>query len=77
MAIEIASDLPALFVVVYMAQAHARWLHPVASSEAPDVIHRAMRSDSYHCIAMAIEISIDSPAFFVAVNLLSPTTIDI
>jgi hypothetical protein len=41
----------------------------VASSEAPDVIHRAMRPVSYHCIAMAIEIAIDSPAFFVAVNL--------
>jgi hypothetical protein len=45
----------------------------VASSEAPDVIHRAMRPASYHCIAMAIEIAIDSPAFFFAVNLLSPT----
>ena len=57
------------------AQALVRWLHPVASSEAPDVIHRAMRPTSYHCIAMAIEIAIDSPAFFVAVDLLSPTTI--
>ena len=60
-----------------MAQALARWLHPVASSEAPDVdvIHREMRPASYHCIAMAIDIAIDSPAFFVAVDLLSPTTI--
>jgi hypothetical protein len=57
------------------AQALAQWLHPVASSEAPDVIHRAMRPASYHCIAMAIEIAINSPAFFVAVDLLSPTTI--
>jgi hypothetical protein len=57
------------------AQALARWLHPVALSEAPDVIHRAMRLASYHCIAMAIEIAIDSPAFFVAVDLLPPTTI--
>jgi hypothetical protein len=57
------------------AQALARWLHPVALSEAPDVIHRAMRPASYQCIAMAIEIAIDSPAFFVAVDLLSPTTI--
>jgi hypothetical protein len=55
------------------AQALARWLHPVASSEAPDMIHRAMRPASYHCIAMAIEIAINSPAFFVAVDLLSPT----
>ena len=57
------------------AQALARWLHPVALSEAPDVIHRAMRPASYHCIAMAIEIAIDSPAFFVAVDLLSPIKI--
>jgi hypothetical protein len=57
------------------AQALTQWLHPVTSSEAPDVIHRAMRPVSYHCIAMAIEIAIDSPAFIVAVNLLSPTTI--
>jgi hypothetical protein len=57
------------------AQALARWLHPVASSEAPDVIHWAMRPASYHCIAMAIKIAIDSPAFFVAVELLLPTTI--
>jgi hypothetical protein len=57
------------------AQALARWLHPVASSEAQDVIHRAMRPALYHCIAMAIKIASDSPAFFVAIDLLSPTTI--
>jgi hypothetical protein len=56
------------------AQALTQWLHPVASSEAPDVINRAMRPALYHCIAMAIEIATDSPAFFVAVDLLSPTT---
>jgi hypothetical protein len=47
----------------------------VASSEALDVLYRAMCPASYHCIAMAIEIAIDLPAFFVAVDLLSPTTI--
>ncbi len=57
------------------AQALARWWHPVASSEAMDVLHRAMRPTSYRCIAMAIEIAIDSPAFFVAVDSLSPTAI--
>jgi hypothetical protein len=57
------------------AQELTRWRHPVALSEAPDVIHRAMCPASYRCIAMAIEIAIDSPAFFVAVDLLSPTTI--
>jgi hypothetical protein len=51
-----------------------RWRHPVASS-APDVIYRAMRPASYRRIAMAIEIAIDSPAFFVAVDSFSPTTI--
>jgi hypothetical protein len=57
------------------AQALARWRHPVASSEALDVLHRAMRLVSYRCIAMAVEIAIDSPACFVAVDSLSPTDI--
>jgi hypothetical protein len=52
-----------------------QWRHPVASSEALDVLYLAMRPASYHCIAMAIEIVIDSPAFFVAVDSFSPTTI--
>jgi hypothetical protein len=58
-----------------MMRALDRWRHPVALSEAPVVIHRVMHPTSYRCIAMAIEIAIDSPAFFVAVNLLLPTTI--
>jgi hypothetical protein len=57
------------------AQALARWRHPVASSEALDVLYRAMRPASYRCIVMAIEIAIDSSAFFVAVDSFSPTTI--
>jgi hypothetical protein len=57
------------------AQALDQRLHPVALSEALDVIHRAICPASYRCITMAIEIAIDSPAFFVAVDLLSPTTI--
>jgi len=48
------------------AQALAQLRHPVASSEALDVLHRAMRPASYRCIAMAIEIVIDLPAFFVS-----------
>jgi hypothetical protein len=56
-------------------QALARWRHPLASSEAVDMIHWSTRSVSYRYIAMAIDIAIDSPAFFVAVDLLSPTTI--
>jgi hypothetical protein len=57
------------------AQALAQWRHPVASNEALDMLYRAMRPASYRCIAMAIEIAIDLPAFFVAVDSLSPTTI--
>ncbi len=57
------------------AQALDQWRHLVALSEAPDVLHRAIRPALYRCIAMAIEIAIDLPAFFVAVDSLSPTTI--
>jgi hypothetical protein len=38
-----------------MAQALARWRHPVAPSEALDVLYRAMRPVLYHRIRMAIE----------------------
>jgi hypothetical protein len=48
------------------AQALAQWLHPVASSEALDVLYRAMCPASYRCIAMAIEIVVDLPAFFLS-----------
>jgi len=46
-------------------RALARWWHPLplASSEALDVLHRAMHPASYRCIAMAIEIVVDLPAF--------------
>jgi hypothetical protein len=57
------------------AQALTQWRHPVASSEALDMLYRAMCTALYRCIAMAIEIAIDLPAFFVAVDSLSPTTI--
>jgi hypothetical protein len=53
------------------AQGLARWRHPVASNEALDMLYRAMRPASYRCI----EITINLPAFFVAVDSLSPTTI--
>jgi hypothetical protein len=33
----------------------------VASSEALDVLYRAMRPELYRCIAMAIEIASDLP----------------
>jgi hypothetical protein len=58
-----------------MAQALARWRHPVASNEALDVLHREMCPASYHCIAMAIKIVVDFPAFFVSSISLLATTI--
>jgi hypothetical protein len=54
------------------AQALDQWRHPVALSEAPDVLHWEMRPTLYRCIAMAIEIASYSPAFLVAVDSLSP-----
>jgi hypothetical protein len=47
----------------------------VALSEARDVLHRAMRPASHRRIHMAIEITSDSPAFFVVADLLLPTNI--
>jgi len=58
-----------------MAQALAQWRHPVASSEALDVLHRAMRLTSYRCIAVAIEIVVDLPAFLLSPISLSPPTL--
>jgi len=52
------------------AQALIRWRHPLASSEALVVLHRAMCPESYRCIAMAIKIVVDLPAF-----LLSPISL--
>jgi hypothetical protein len=52
-----------------------QWRHPVASSEALDVLYWAMCPALYRCIAMAIKIASNLPAFFVAVDSLSPTTI--
>jgi hypothetical protein len=57
------------------AQALTQWRHPVASSEALDVLYRAMCPVSYRCIAMAIEIAVDLPAFFVSSIPLLATTI--
>jgi hypothetical protein len=54
-------------------QALNRWRHPVASSEAPDVLHQAMAPPLYRCIAMAIVNAINLPAFFVAVDSLFNT----
>jgi hypothetical protein len=53
----------------------ARWQHLVASHEATDALHRAMRIAPYHPGGMRIEIVINLPAFFVIVDLLLPITI--
>jgi hypothetical protein len=53
----------------------AQWRHPVASSEALDVLHRAIRPASYRRIRMAIKIASDLSVFFVIVNSLLPANI--
>jgi hypothetical protein len=47
----------------------------VALSEALDVLHRAMRPALYRCIAMAIEIIVNLPDFFVSSVSFLATTI--
>jgi hypothetical protein len=49
-------------------QALARWRHPVALSEARDVLHRAMRPALYLHITMVIETATDFPVFFVIID---------
>jgi hypothetical protein len=53
-----------------VVQALAQWQHPVASSKAWDVLHRAMCPALYRHICMAIEIASNLPAFFVVVNFI-------
>ena len=57
-------------------QALAQWRHPVASSEALDVLHGAMHPASHRHIRMVVEILLDLPAFFVMSISLLATTID-
>jgi hypothetical protein len=52
-----------------------QWRHPVASSEALDVLHRAMCPASYRRIRMAIKIASNLPSCFVVFYTLLPTTI--
>jgi len=54
----------------------ARWRHPLASSEALVVLHRAMCPASHRRIRMGVEIIVDLPAFFVVSILLLATIID-
>jgi hypothetical protein len=52
------------------AQALAQWQHPVASSEALDVLHWSMRPALHPRIRTVIEVASDLPAFFVVANYL-------
>jgi hypothetical protein len=56
------------------AKALDQWQHPVASSEALDVLHWVMHPVSYRRIRMAIEIASNLRAFFVVVFSLLATT---
>jgi hypothetical protein len=49
-------------------QALAQWRHPVASSEARDVLHWAMGPALYRRIRMVINITSTFPAFFVVID---------
>ncbi len=57
------------------AQAFARWRHPLASSEAWDVLHQAMRHTPHHRIHMVIDIASVRCVFFTVLNVLVATTI--
>jgi hypothetical protein len=46
-----------------LEQVLAQWLHPVASSEALDLLHWAMRTVLYHRTAMAIKTASFVPLF--------------
>ncbi len=45
----------------------ARWWHPVASSEALDLLHQTMHTVSYRCIEMAIKMASKVGAFVIIV----------
>ncbi len=50
------------------AQTLAQWRHPVISSEALDVLHRAMRPSLHQCISMVINITSNFPASFCIID---------
>ncbi len=50
------------------AQALAQWQHLVASHEAKDALHQAMRPASHRRIHMAIKIASVLHVFFIIVN---------
>jgi hypothetical protein len=50
------------------AKALTRWRHPVAPSEALNVLHWAMRPTLYHRICMVIEITSNFPEISIVVD---------
>jgi len=56
-------------------RALVQWQHPLASSEALVVLHRAMRPASNRRIRMVVEIVVDLPAFLLSPISLLATTI--
>jgi hypothetical protein len=50
-----------------------RWRHPLASSEALVVLHRAMHPVSHRRIRLVVKIVVKLPAFFVALISLLAT----
>jgi hypothetical protein len=58
-----------------LMRALSLWHHPVSSSEAQDVLYRAMCPALYRRIRMAFKIASNFPAFFVVVDLLLPANI--
>ena len=53
----------------------AQWWHPVAPSEALDVLYWAMRPALYRHIRMAIKIASNLPSFLSSPILFLPTTV--
>ena len=58
-----------------VAACAVRWQHPVASSEALDVLHWAVCHTLHHCICMVIKIASNLPAFLLSPIICLHTTI--
>ncbi len=52
------------------AQVLTQWQHPVASSEALDVLHWTMHPALHYCIRMVIKVASNLPAFFIVADYL-------
>ncbi len=56
--------------LLLLEQIPAQWRHPVASSEALDLLCRVMYTVSYCCIAVAIKVASKVGVFFIIVLLI-------